>query len=87
MPDEVKIVLPTDPDFKELLESRRLVSGADIQALWHAWNAGEIQTTLTATNSCSRRAVLTLAKLNSKPSRGASSSISPTTVCRPMSIL
>ena len=42
MPDEMKIVLPTDPDFKELLESGRLVSGADIQALWHAWNAGEI---------------------------------------------
>jgi len=38
----MRIVRPTDPDFKELLESGRLVSGADIQAQWHAWNAGEI---------------------------------------------
>jgi hypothetical protein len=42
MPEKIRIVWPTDPDFKELLESGRLVSGADIQALWHAWNAGEI---------------------------------------------
>jgi hypothetical protein len=42
MPEKMRIVWPTDPDFKELLESDRLVSGADIQTLWHAWNAGEI---------------------------------------------
>jgi hypothetical protein len=42
MPEKIRIVRPTDPDFTELLESGRLVSGADIQALWHAWNAGEI---------------------------------------------
>jgi hypothetical protein len=42
MPKKMRIVWPTDPDFKELLESGRLVSGADIQALWHAWNAGAI---------------------------------------------
>jgi hypothetical protein len=35
----MRIVRPNDPDFKELLESGRVVSGADIQALWHAWNA------------------------------------------------
>ena len=38
----MRIVRPTDPEFKELLESGQVVSGADIQALWHAWNAGEI---------------------------------------------
>jgi hypothetical protein len=42
MPKKMRIVRPADPDFKELLESGRLVSGADIQAQWHAWNAGEI---------------------------------------------
>jgi hypothetical protein len=42
MPKKMRIVWPTDPDFKALLESGRLVSGADVQALWHAWNAGEI---------------------------------------------
>jgi hypothetical protein len=36
----MRIVRPNDPDFKELLESGRVVSGADINALWHAWNAG-----------------------------------------------
>ena len=39
---KMRIVRPNDPDFKELLESGRVVSGADINALWHAWNAGEI---------------------------------------------
>ncbi len=38
----VRIVRSADSDFKELLGSGRLVSGAEIQALWHAWNAGEI---------------------------------------------
>jgi hypothetical protein len=38
----MRIVRQTDPDFKELLESGRLVSGADIQALWHAWNVGYV---------------------------------------------
>ena len=42
IPEKIRIIWPTDPDFKELLESGRLVSGADIQAQWHAWNAGEI---------------------------------------------
>jgi len=42
MPEKMRIVWPTDPDFKELLELDRLVSGAGIQALWQAWNAGEI---------------------------------------------
>jgi hypothetical protein len=41
MPEKMRVVRPTDPDFKELLESGRLVSGADIQVLWHAWNAGK----------------------------------------------
>jgi hypothetical protein len=27
---------------KASLESGKCISGADIQALWHAWNAGEI---------------------------------------------
>ncbi len=38
----MRSVRPTDPGFKELLETGRLVFGADVQALWHAWNAGEI---------------------------------------------
>lgn len=42
MPEMMRIIRPTNPDFKELLESGRLVSGADLNALWHAWNAGEI---------------------------------------------
>jgi hypothetical protein len=42
MPKTLRIIRPTDPNFKEILESGRLVSGADIQVLWHAWNAGEI---------------------------------------------
>ncbi|MGA8323603.1 MAG: DUF1254 domain-containing protein [Xanthobacteraceae bacterium] len=42
MQERVGIVSPTDPDFKRLLESGRLVSGADIQPAWHAWNTGEI---------------------------------------------
>ncbi len=42
MANKVRIVKPSDPDFKELLESGQLVSGADLNALWHAWNAGEI---------------------------------------------
>jgi hypothetical protein len=42
MPEKLRIVWPTDPDFNRLLESGRLMSGTDIQALWHAWNAGEI---------------------------------------------
>jgi hypothetical protein len=42
MPEKIRIIWPTDPDFKVLLESGRVLSGADIQALWHAWNAGEI---------------------------------------------
>jgi hypothetical protein len=42
MPETTRIVWPTDPDFKELLKLDRLVAGADIQAQWHAWNAGEI---------------------------------------------
>jgi len=41
MPETTRIVWPTDPDFKELLKLDRLVSGADIQAQWHAWNARE----------------------------------------------
>ena len=32
MPKKMRIVWPTDPDFQELLESGRLVSGADIEA-------------------------------------------------------
>jgi len=42
MPKKIRTIWPTDPDFNRLLESGRLVSGADIQAQWHAWNAGEI---------------------------------------------
>jgi hypothetical protein len=42
MARKVRNVRSADPDFKELRGSGRLVSGADIQALWHAWNAGEI---------------------------------------------
>ena len=34
--------MPGDPGFKESLESGKCISGADIQALWHTWNAGEI---------------------------------------------
>jgi len=43
MPKKLRIVRPTDPDFMAMLESGRLVSGADIQAQWCAWNAGEIR--------------------------------------------
>jgi hypothetical protein len=38
----MKVIMPGDPGFKESLESGKCISGADIQALWHAWNAGEI---------------------------------------------
>ena len=42
MQEKVRIVRPTDPDFKRLLESGRLVSGASLNEPWHARNAGEI---------------------------------------------
>jgi hypothetical protein len=42
MPEKMRIVWPTDPDFKELLELDRLVPGANLNELWHAWNTGEI---------------------------------------------
>jgi hypothetical protein len=38
----MRIARPNDFNFKELLETGRIVSGADINALWHAWNAGQI---------------------------------------------
>jgi hypothetical protein len=41
MPEKMRIVWPTDPDFEELLESDRLMSGAGLNELWHSWNAGE----------------------------------------------
>ena len=42
MPEKMRIVRPTDPDFEELVAAGKVAFGADIQALWHAWNAGEI---------------------------------------------
>ena len=42
MQAKVRVVWPTDPDFKRLLESGRLMSGASLNELWHAWNTGEI---------------------------------------------
>jgi hypothetical protein len=42
MAEKIRIIWPADPDFNELLESGRLVSGADVQTLWRAWNSGQI---------------------------------------------
>jgi hypothetical protein len=39
---KMRVIMPGDPGFKESLESGKCISGADIQALWHTWNAGEI---------------------------------------------
>jgi hypothetical protein len=33
---KMRVIMP------ESLESGKCISGADIQALWHTWNAGEI---------------------------------------------
>jgi len=38
----MKVIMPSDPGFKGSVESGKCIFGADIQALWHAWNAGEI---------------------------------------------
>ena len=39
---KMKVIMPGDLGFEESLESRKCIYGADIQAPWHAWNAGEI---------------------------------------------
>jgi hypothetical protein len=41
MPTKVRIIRPTDPDFQKLLASGKIVSGADLNAQVHEWNAGE----------------------------------------------
>lgn len=42
MADEFRTVRMTLPDGEKLSGKDGSVSGADVQALWHAWNAGEI---------------------------------------------
>ena len=42
MSEKMRIIRPDDPDFEKLMSEGKIVSGADVQALWHAWNAGEI---------------------------------------------
>jgi|HubBroStandDraft_4_1064222.scaffolds.fasta_scaffold457383_2 hypothetical protein len=41
MLNKMRIIRPTDPDFKKLLASGKIVSGADLNAQMHEWNAGE----------------------------------------------
>ncbi|MGO9326902.1 MAG: hypothetical protein ACLQJ0_02150 [Steroidobacteraceae bacterium] len=68
MAKKVRIVRPSDPDFKELLESGRLVSGADLNALWHAWNAGEIPDPADGDEVVHPKSQSASARRNSKPS-------------------
>jgi hypothetical protein len=42
MSEKMRIIRPDDPDFEKLMSEGKIVSGADVQALWYAWNAGEI---------------------------------------------
>lgn len=41
MSTKVRIIRPTDPDFKKLLELGQLVSGADLNTEMHEWNVGD----------------------------------------------